>query len=568
MPDRLLTTGEALVAALVTLLAMLIVVAYLWARVATLSPFALLGFTLAAGAITAMSLLRHARKETGALIGSIVVAMVAGAWLLSFAYPSFLPPGAGDLTHHLQLIDYIERHWRLPDARLEAVMGEMAHYTPGLHLLTALIGAWSRTDGLHAVYPVAAATVALKCTLIFLIALRVMPSIKGRLPLALLAVLLATAPQAYFLDSFLRDSFLAQVAAELFAVAMWWAVVVWDQSPARLPLLLFAAAGAGVFLTWPVWIGPPIVTLIAVALTHADRRIHERAGDLALAITPIALIAAVHAMGRAGWLTIAGTSGAVVHPAVSLFGWGYLALAAAGAAMAPFQRAARSTMLIAISIGAQAMTLYVLARARGASTPYMALKMIYLLIYPLAVLGAVAIAAVIYRGLKATPAGTRYVREKRGAIMAWAVLAMMTTAYWKPLTTVKVPTPAGSEDLYLAGRWVRAHVEAECVDYLVPSVDTAYWLHLAVLGNPRLSARTADPGTYDPDMNVARWIEPSGLPYAIAYMPALPREVLSDVDVIEQVRSAAVLKRRGPSFCADAQRLVKHEDTKESVSTK
>jgi hypothetical protein len=559
MPDRLLTTGEALVAALVTLLAMLIVAAYLWARVAPLSPFALLGFAVATGIAVAISLLRRARHDTAVFVASVGVAIVAGAWLLSFVYPSFLPPGAGDLTHHLQLVDYIERHWRLPDARLEAIMGEMAHYTPGLHLLSALAGAWSRTGGLHAIYPVVAVTVALKCTLIFLIALRVMPPMKGRLPLALVAVLLATAPQAYFLDSFLRDSFLAQVAAELFVVAMWWAIVVWDQSPARLPLLLFAAAGVGAFLTWPVWVGPPIVTVIAVGLTHGDRRIHARARDLALALTPIALIAAAHATGRVGWLTIAGTSGAVVRPAVSVFGWGYLALAAAGLVVAPFQRTARTTMLMAISIGAQAMTLYVLARAGGASTPYMALKMIYLLIYPLAVLGAFAIATVIARGPDrlrqgfAGREGPRYFHW----VAASAVLVVMTAAYWKPLTTVKVPTPAVSEDLYLAGRWTRAHVEAACVDYLVPSVDTAYWLHLAVLGNPRLSARTADPATYDPDINVARWIEPSGLPYAIAYLPALPREVLSDVDVIEQVRTAAVLKRRGPSFCADAQRLAR-----------
>ena len=46
-------------------------------------------------------------------------------------------------------------------------------------------------------------------------------------------------------------------------------------------------------------------------------------------------------------------------------------------------------MLLTLSIAAQAATLYALARSRGTSTPYMALKMIYLLIYPLAVFGFV-----------------------------------------------------------------------------------------------------------------------------------------------------------------------------------
>ena len=44
-----------------------------------------------------------------------------------------------DLAHHLQLVDYIERHWRLVhEAGVEAYLGEMVHYTPGAHLLAAI----------------------------------------------------------------------------------------------------------------------------------------------------------------------------------------------------------------------------------------------------------------------------------------------------------------------------------------------------------------------------------------------------------------------------------------------
>jgi hypothetical protein len=81
-----------------------------------------------------------------------------------------------------------------------------------------------------------------------------------------------------------------------------------------------------------------------------------------------------------------------------------------------------------------------------------------------------------------------------------------------------------------------------------------YWLHLAVLGNARVSARTGDPDTFVPARAVARWIEPGGLPFAIAHIPTLPKEVLNDVDVLEQFGAAAVVLRRGPSFCADSQR--------------
>ena len=39
-------------------------------------------------------------------------------------------------------------------------MGEMAHYTPGAHLLAVLLGAWTGTDGLRAFYPLLAACAA------------------------------------------------------------------------------------------------------------------------------------------------------------------------------------------------------------------------------------------------------------------------------------------------------------------------------------------------------------------------------------------------------------------------
>lgn len=71
----------------------------------------------------------------------LVVALTL-TYLLWLGWPALLPLGTGsDLTHHLQLVDYIERHARLPhDASTVEFLGEMAAYTPGLHLLTALAG--------------------------------------------------------------------------------------------------------------------------------------------------------------------------------------------------------------------------------------------------------------------------------------------------------------------------------------------------------------------------------------------------------------------------------------------
>jgi hypothetical protein len=557
MLTRPITIPEAVAAMLATLLASLICVAYLWARFAAISPFALLGFAVAAGAVIALKLLRGAASDRTATLASASIATLVIGWLWWLGRPELLPPGSGpDLAHHLTLVDFLERNWRLPDATLVPVMNEMAHYTPGVHLLAVLSGAWTGSDGLHAIYPVIVLTVALKCVFVFLIALRTYTIDTARAPVAASAVLLSLTPQAYAIGSFVADSFFAQAAAEVFAVAMWWAVVVWDATPSRLPAVLFGVAGIGAFLTWPIWIGAPSVTLVAVALTHGDIAFRRRVSDLAVAIAPVLAIAVVHSAGRSGWLAMAGTTGAVLRPSVATFGWVFLALTFAGVILACFDRRARPTLLLVLSIAAQAAALYTVARSRGASTPYMAFKMFYLLIYPLAVLGVLTIAKVWQWSVDRR----RFSPLAREAV-AWSLLLVAVYGAWKPAFRATRPVPVVSTDLYNAGRWARGHLEAACTDYLVANGDTAYWLHLAVLGNPRSSARTADPNTFVPARAVLRWLEPGGLPYAIVHLPTLPRELLHDINVIEEFGTAAVARRLGPSVCPDAERLAARDAT-------
>ena len=90
-----------------------------------------------------------------------------------------------------------------------------------------------------------------------------------------------------------------------------------------------------------------------------------------------------------------------------------------------------------------------------------------------------------------------------------------------------------------------------CVEYLVPNPDTAYWLHLAVLGNPRVSARTAAVETFDDRRALLRWISPGGLPYAVADLGSLPKDIRADAAVLAQFDTAAVIKRHGASSCPE-----------------
>jgi hypothetical protein len=105
--------------------------------------------------------------------------------------------------------------------------------------------------------------------------------------------------------------------------------------------------------------------------------------------------------------------------------------------------------------------------------------------------------------------------------------------------------------LYEAGMWARVNVPPQCIEYLVGDDETAYWLHLAVLGNPRMSPRTGDNSTYEPDDAVLRWLTPNGLPYGIADLAALPRGVRDELDIVQRFGTAAIVKRRGPASCDD-----------------
>src|SRR5262245_4007974 len=431
----LLIGAEAAAAAAVVFLAAAILVAYLSdAMDLRIVPAVVFVAAAAVAAFAFMRLRRSARPDRAAAAIAAVIVAVTFGWLLWLARPDLLPTGSGpDLVHHLALIAYIEQHWHLPhDPQLGAYLGEMVHYTPGVHLLASLAGAWLRTDGLHALDAMLALTVAMKAAFVFLIARRCMPSERTRDPFSVGAVVLLLVPYAYSVGSFTEQSYLAQVASEFFAVAMWWALTVRDEQPSRAAAVLFGIFGVGAFLTWPVWTGPPLLVfaVLAVIQTLAGRSTQARARhvpdtcltpatsaraprppratavDVLIGVAPIAAIAALHGSQHAGGFQIIGTGGFVIWPTTAVGRWAVFALAAmAGLSALPQQRQ-RGVGLFLVAIAAQAAALTRTARSAGAAAPYLALKMFYLAIYPMAVAIAV-MAAALWDIMTARVAGLR-----------------------------------------------------------------------------------------------------------------------------------------------------------------
>ena len=513
------------------------------------TPARLLAVLIVAAALAFLSFRDAASSRAdGVMLAGVII--LSAAWLLWLARPTLLPLSTGpDLTHHLLLIRYIEQHWRLVhEPGMERFLGEMAQYTPGSHILAALGGAWSGTDGLRALHPMQALTVALKCGFLFLIGLRLLPPRAPR-ALAVTGVVLLLAAPRYALGGLTEYGFVAQVVAELFVIAMWWAAVAWDARPDARLGLVFGLAGAAAFLTWPVYTGPPALAFFLVIALRRDVPLAARLGHLLAAYVPLAAFALIYLVGRLGWLQLAGTGGAAPWPSVAEYSTPLVGLASAGLVLALVRRRGRATALFLVCVLVQAAAFYVLATRAGAPQPYMALKMGYLLLWPMAACAVMGLGEVwpLLERLRGD-ARPRLSAAAAAVVVIVAVLVVARPLMKTPARLHPLP-PAVSLPLYDAGRWARAALPAGCIEYLVGDDETAYWLHLAVLGNPRMSDRTGNNATYEPNDAVMRWLTPNGLPYAIADLPALPKDVREELDVIQPFGTAAVVRRRGASAC-------------------
>jgi hypothetical protein len=476
------------------------------------------------------------------LAGFAAVVAAVGAYLFWRAWPSLLPVTNGpDVVHHLQLIHLVQRtHHLAHDPALDPYLLEMGNYTPGSHILAAMVAAWLRLDALRVIHPIAAVLVALKSGILYLIALRVIrgPRAAGQ---ALAAPLLAMVPAVYFLGSFSQFFFFAQVVSETFAVGMLLAVVLWAQTRERRHLALFGACGVGAFLAWPVWIGPPVVALL-VAIAAGEHRWRSRVIDAALALAPIAIVAVVHTMLHAQGATIIGSSGAVTRPSVSAFGVWFLVLAVGGLLPAVRESAARPVAVFLGAVLLQAGGLAVLDVRAGSTSFYLPLKMMYLAILPGAVLGSLILGRACDAVAPRLPAGRTI------ALVAPAIVAALLAHRRVPLTRPHSPI---STSAYEAGLWAREHTPSACVDYFSAYWLTGYWLHLDVLGNPRLSDRMRWE-SFELRDTVGKWIEGRGLPYAIVEdLASVPRDARVDMIPLRRFGLAAVVQNTRPAPCTD-----------------
>jgi hypothetical protein len=353
---------------------------------------------------------------------------------------------------------------------------------------------------------------------------------------ALAAPVLALAPSAYFLGSFGQFFFYAQVVSEAFALGLLVALLRWSATDDWRDAATVSACAIGVVLSWPIWIAPCAIATAFAALA-APIRWRRRVGAVAWMMAPAFALAVVHQLTHRGAASIVTASGAVTTPSVAVLGLGFIVVTAAGVGFALRDSAARIVLVFLAATLLAAVSLAALGRFH---TFYMPFKMVYLAVLPAAVLGAVALARAV---------GAVSVWLPRARVVAWCLPLVVAAG----LIQGRVPVRRVHGSLSLpardVARWARDRVPPGCVDYFSRYWLTGYWLHLDVLGNPRLSDRMRAE-TFDfPDV-AAKWIEGRGLPYAIVEdMTAIPHEIRPDMVTLYQNGSFVVVRNLRPAAC-------------------
>ena len=345
-------------------------------------------------------------------------------------------------------------------------------------------------------------------------------------------------PAVYTLGSFFQFFFYAQVVSETFAMAMVLAAVNWARTGDRRHLWLAAACGVGVFLSWPVWLGPAVAAVF-VALLARPSSVRAWASAAAVVVVPIAAFGILHSFMHARRR---------VDP--RQFGRGDQAVAGerrrrvrgagAGGCSASRSRARRRGR----SPPCWPSRFCRRWRSRpstGAPVPRVTTCRSR---WPISPSCRARCSARWRLATAAATIASRLPRASRAAAVLPLLIAVLLVRGRIPLKRQHGPI---TEPSLAAGRWARGAVPPGCVDYFSRHWLTGYWLHLDVLGNPRLSDRMRAE-TFDfPDV-VGKWVEGKGLPYAIVEdFAAVPRDARVDMVILRSFPPAAVVRNTRPA---------------------
>ncbi len=457
---------------------------------------------------------------SGQFVGWAVT--VVGVWLVFVvpSLPSFYPPTGGiDAVLHYLETNYIFENRALPHDfyRLSPYLGEMASFPPGAAMFVALVAQLLALPPLVVMHPFAALVRGLAAGYVFLITDRLLPDGRGRALAALAGPLFLFVPATYFVGALVKELYyFGTVLAELLALAILAHVTDFACCARRRSLAYFVLLTLGLALGYTPWLGIPSIS-VAIALLVQDRAWWRRAVDMLLVLLPLGCLLAVFLPGRAAaGVDVLQYEGGIVKPSVTVLGWPLLLSGAIGLAVAVRSRRRYWMALVVLAVClAQLVAFYVAAEVLHLSARYHYFKNVYLLIHPLAILGALGLVAVTRSALGQ---GRTFLAQAATTAIV-LLLAVASLIVGPSVWSGPVLTP----DLVNVANWAKTHVERDQIGYRVTHAMAAYWLHCGILGNPRADFR-AENWLELPRMTLAEWLEAGTWPtyFLVQDMRELP----------------------------------------------
>lgn len=266
---------------------------------------------------------------------------------------------------------------------------------------------------------------------------------------------------------------------------MLWALTFFQQQRSYWALQFFALCGIAVLFTWPVWLPVTLAAFVGWLMTGTASPVRERVRAFLWGIAPISsmgiLYALVYAASDHGVIT---HEGAVMTPSIEFYGRPLLGLVVLGMVISWRAMRARPLVWFAGAAVMQTALLWIGALNHW-NAYYLVYKMFYLLLYPMVLFAALAMGWVWYLPERWLPPA---VRKRWGTLALALPLVVLGMAQQRNLPSQ--PFSAITEPVYQVSLWAKTQLPSYCVDYLVNQWVTAYWLRVAVFGNPRAEVRT------------------------------------------------------------------------------
>lgn len=449
----------------------------------------ILGFTINTSVIAAATVIEAGalvlfilRKKTvqskvdaSELLGFLIVVGLTTAYMIYPSLPALIPPSHHyDAVHPVVLSDYIYEKGALPHDYSGLTP---PYYPPGYPvggaLTVAVVAHWLNRVPIDTLHPFISFVLGLTAGLMFLLVRKLIPAQSASGPIAFLATFMLFTAWEYFPGSLNERYFFGQTFAQFFALLTFFYLIDYVRDPDLLSLFLIFTSLATVLFSHPSPFVAPSFAMMIILLFQIRQDPSRFFFHSGLMVLGFGLLIISYVLPR--WAAWAGQTGygEAAPLDVETIGLVLPILGSAGLWLG-MQKVWRNkiwfVVLMLAAILVQPVSLWMgKFFIPGVGTYYFE-KSVYLLIYPLAILAAIAITQISVFVARLVPI--------RFPGQGWSVsfpLALIILVSFPPRPFAPITEPE-----VRVAEWARTHLDLDNLGVVSPIREDAYWVRVAI----------------------------------------------------------------------------------------